>query len=93
MCEQGLKGGGRVALRPPTSGLCGNRTLLVFRVSLEDQVANRGLCGGVDDRSQQREGAAFTVDGVRTGREGDIAPAAPATLPDPEADQLQAGQR
>jgi hypothetical protein len=47
----------------------------------------------VNDGPQQRETPAFTVHRVRPRRERDVAAAAAATLPDAEADQLQAGKR
>src|SRR6185436_11136340 len=68
---------------------CG--ALFVLRIRLQHDLSKAILrrsvaCAG----SQQREGALFAVDGIRSRRERDV-PAAPGSaLPDREADQLQA---
>src|SRR5689334_16036693 len=69
----------------------GRRGLLVFGVRLEHEFTNPLLRGRIScDRTQQREAAAFTVDGICTRREGDVTSATAASLPHGEADQLQA---
>ena len=50
----------------------------------------RSCACGVSDRPQQREAATLTIDDVLARRERDVAATAAATLPDGEADQLQA---
>src|SRR5688572_8829265 len=64
-----------------------------FRIRLEDLVADPVLGRGVFDGAQERERAAFAIDAVLPGGEGDVAPVAGATLPDGEANQLQALER
>ena len=63
---------------------------LVLSVGLQHQVADAVLRGRLADRPQQREAAAFAVDGVLARREGDVAAVPGAPLPDGKADQLQA---
>src|SRR2546430_6338539 len=64
--------------------------LLVLRICLQYEVANAFLRVDVVDRPQQGKAATLTVDSVLARREGDVATATAATLPDGEADQLQA---
>ena len=64
-----------------------------LRVRLEDPVAHDVLRRLVDDRPQEREAPALAVHRVRPRRERDVPAVAAATLPDAEADQLQAGER
>src|SRR5688572_17325281 len=67
--------------------------LLEVGVRLDNQIAHPILNAGVADWAQQREATTLAIDRVLACREGDIAPAATAALPDREADQLEAGQR
>src|SRR5438093_1473622 len=66
------------------------RPFLVLGIRLQHEIANAFLRVDIGDRAQQRKGATFTVHGVLARREGDVATATAATLPDGEADQLQA---
>src|SRR5689334_19943927 len=66
---------------------------LVLVVCVKYDLSDTLLCCGVNDRSQQREASAFTVDRIRAGRERDAATAAAATFPDTEANQLQSLER
>src|SRR5829696_597458 len=76
--------------RPPLrSGLAG-RLVLVLGVRLQHERTHTLLCAGVGDGTQQRKAAALTIDGVLACRERDVAATTAATLPDGEADQLQA---
>ena len=68
----------------------GRLRVFVLGVGLQHELADAVLRGGVGDRTQQREAATLTVDGVLARREGDVASATTAALPDGEADQLQA---
>src|SRR2546425_1384843 len=70
------------------SGL--RRGLLVLGVRLQHEIADALLRARVSDRTQQRKAATFTVDRVLASGEGDVAATTRATLPDGEADQLQA---
>src|SRR4051812_10050945 len=63
--------------------------LLVLGVGLEHEVPYPFLGVGVSDRPQQREAATVTIHDVLARREGDVATATAASLPDGEADQLQ----
>ena len=76
-----------------TSGGRRRRRLFVLRVRLEDPVAHGVLRRRVDDRPQEREAPALAVHRVLARRERDVPAVAAATLPDAEADQLQAGER
>jgi len=58
----------------------------------EDQIAHGVLCVLVGDGPEQREAAAFAVDGVLPGGERDVATGACAALPDGEANQLESGE-
>src|SRR4051794_7415757 len=62
--------------------------LLMLGVSLEHEVTHPFLGVGVSDRPQQREAATVTIDDVLARREGDVATATAAPLPDGEANQL-----
>src|SRR5262249_61610409 len=64
--------------------------LRVLGVGLQHEIANPFLCVRVGDGPKQREAATVTVDDVLAGREGDVATATAAPLPDGEADQLHA---
>src|SRR5688572_4411327 len=91
-CTSGASGGWSAA-RHPTR--CGGRLDLrgVLRVGGENQFTHRLLRGEIAvGRAQQCERAALAVDAVLPCRERDVATVARATLPDPEADQLEAGQ-
>src|SRR4029077_3207398 len=74
---------------PLRSGLAG-RLVLVLGVRLQHALTHTLLCAGVGDGTQQCEAATLTIDGVLAGGKGDVAATAAATLPDGEADQLQA---
>src|SRR5438128_1877908 len=75
---------------------------LVVGVGLENGVAQAVVCADVAGRTQQREAASLTVDGVLPGGERDVPVrsvndvAVPvsqrATFPHREPDQLQAGE-
>src|SRR5262245_61261144 len=64
--------------------------LLVFGVGLQHEFAYAFLRLRVGDRPKQCEAATVTIDDVLAGREGDVATATAATLPDSETDQLHA---
>src|ERR1700719_2688150 len=67
--------------------------LLELGVRLEDELTDAVLGRGVADRTQQGKAASLSVDGVLTGREGDVATGAAAALPNAEANQLQPLER
>src|SRR5437773_3080766 len=59
-------------------------------VCLQDQIPNSILSRGVDNRAQEREATALTVDGVLAGREGDVATGVASAFPNRKTDQPQA---
>ena len=63
--------------------------LLVLRVSVQHEVAYPLLRADVRNGPQQREAAAFTVDGVLAGGKGDVAATPAAPLPHAEADEFK----
>jgi hypothetical protein len=63
--------------------------LLVLGISLQNQLSNPVVSRGVGRRPEQREAAAFAVDGVLARGERDVPAIAGAAFPDGEADQLQ----
>ena len=65
----------------------------MLRILFENQVADAVLTSGVDDGAQEGEGTPLAVDGILTGREGDVPASTCASLPHAEANQLQARQR
>ena len=67
---------------------CFRGVLLMLGVGLEHEIAYPFLGVGVSDRPQQREAATVTIDDVLARREGDVATATAAPLPDHEANQL-----
>ena len=67
--------------------------LLELGVCLEDEVADAVLGRGVGDRTQQGKAAPLSVDGVLTGREGDVPTGTSAAFPDAEANQLEPLER
>ena len=67
--------------------------LLVLVVGVEDEVAQLVLRSALGQRSQQREAPPLAVDRILPRGERDVAPAAVATFPDRESDQLQAVER
>src|SRR2546430_7146553 len=64
--------------------------LLELGVGLQHEIADAFLGVRVDDWPKQCEAATVTVDDVLARREGDVATATAAPLPDGEADQLHA---
>jgi len=74
--------------------LCRKRSgLFVLHVRVEDAFAHGVLRRRVDDRPQEREAPALAAHRVLARRERDVPAVAAATLPDAEADQLQARER
>src|ERR1700680_148985 len=72
----------------PAAGLRGGfGALLELGVCLEDELADAVLGRGVADRTQQGKVAPLSVDGVLTGREGDVPTGTAAAFPDAEANQ------
>src|SRR6266511_1998963 len=63
---------------------------LVLGVRLQHEIADAFLRTGLRDGTQQREAAALTVNRILARWECDVAASTGATLPDGEADQLQA---
>src|SRR3989442_3170131 len=86
--ERGALGGGA----PRTRLMRVVRRALSLVVRLQDRLAHRVVRRRVRDRTQQRKGASLAVDGVLPRRERDVPTGAAATLPDGEANQLQAGE-
>src|SRR5687768_9458701 len=66
------------------------RGVLVLGVRLQHELTDAVLRRRIGDRTQQREAAALTVDGIGARRERDVPAATAAAFPDGEADQLQA---
>src|SRR5216684_2101724 len=69
--------------------------LLELGVCLKDELADAVLVLGraVGDRTQQGKAAPLSVDGVLTGREGDVPTGTAAAFPDAEANQLEPLER
>src|SRR5580704_19129931 len=67
--------------------------LLELGVRLKDELADAVLGCGVGDRTQQGKAAPLSVDGVLTGREGDVPAGTAAAFPDAEANELQPLER
>src|SRR5712692_3634068 len=67
--------------------------LLELGVRIEDELADAVLGRGVADRTQQGKAAPLSVDGVLTGREGDVPTGTAAAFPDAEANQLEPFER
>src|SRR4051812_31089831 len=68
---------------------CLRCAFLVLGIGLKHEISHPLLGVGVNDRPQQREATTVTIDDILARREGDVATATSASLPDGEADQLQ----
>ena len=72
-----------------TSSVHNRDLLLVFRVGLQDELADPVLCGDLSDWAKEREAPAFPIDRVLASREGNVSSVPATTLPDAEADKLE----
>src|SRR6185503_2528935 len=86
--------GGRHDADPPGGSMRSVGLVLAGAERFENQIANRLLRADIPVLgAQQREAPTFSVDGVLSGRERDVAAVAAATFPDREADELQPAER
>ena len=63
------------------------------RVRLQHELPDAVLAGGVFERPEQCEAAAFSVDRILTRGEGDVTAGSTLSFPDAEPNQLQSRQR